>query len=133
VRIRPLNAVAGRYGTGECVPVKPKSPFAEHRVLPAILYPANAVPLGESVTTRVTSRTVIFRRPFLLDEPDGEQPPGVYTVDMEEELLESISFPAYRRISTVIHCRATGGITRFVAIDPAVLDAALARDGRDSD
>lgn len=85
------------------------------------------------MTTRVTSRTVIFGRPFLLDEADGEQPPGAYTIETEEELLESVSFPAYRRVSTMIQCHAPGGITRFVTVDPTALDAALARDARDSD
>ena len=65
-----------------------------------------------------------------MDKADGEQPPGVYTVDTEEELLESVSFPAYRRVSTVMRCLAPGGITRFVAIDPIVLAAALAREAR---
>jgi hypothetical protein len=97
-----------------------------------MLYPANSVALGETVTTRVTSRTVIFARPFRLDEADGEQSPGIYTIETEEELLDSVSFPGYRRVSTVIHCHAPGGITRFVTVDPAVLDAALARDARDA-
>jgi hypothetical protein len=84
------------------------------------------------MTTRVTSKTVIFARPFLLDGTDGEQPPGIYTIDTEEELLESVSFPAYRRVSTVIHCHAPAGITRFARVDPAALDAALAQDARAS-
>lgn len=115
------------------VPGEPKSRCTEHPLLPAMLYRANSVSMADTVTTRVTSRTVIFGRPFLLDEADGEQPPGIYTVETEEELLESVSFPAYRRVSTVVHCRAPGGVTRFVTVDPTVLDAALARDGRDSD
>ena len=98
-----------------------------------MLDPANSVPWGETVRTRVTYRTVVFRRPFLLDEADGEQPPGAYTIETEEELLESVSFPAYRRISMTMHCHAPGGITRFVTVDAAVLDAALAQDGRGSD
>ena len=85
------------------------------------------------MTTRVTSRSVIFEHSFLLDEVDGEQPPGIYTVETEEELLDSVAVTAYRRVSTVIHCQAPGGITRFVTVDPAVLEAALARDARDSD
>ena len=52
------------------------------------------------------------RVPLFIQEADGEQPPGVYTVDTEEELLESVSFPAYRRVSTVMRCPAPGGITR---------------------
>ena len=82
------------------------------------------------MTTRTTSRTVIFVRPFQLDAADGEHPPGIYVIETEEELLQSVSFPAYRRVSTTIHCRTRDGITRFVTVDPSVLDAALARDGR---
>ena len=82
------------------------------------------------MTTRMMSKAVIFTRPFIVTEAVGEQSPGVYTIDTEEELLESVSFPAYRRVSTVMRCRAPGGITRFVTIDPIALDAALARDVR---
>ena len=78
--------------------------------------------------TRVTTKTVIFAHPFVMDGIDGEQPPGVYTVETEEELLEFLSFPVYRRVSSVMACRAAGGITRFVTIEPAALNAALARD-----
>jgi hypothetical protein len=88
------------------------------------------MPVRDLMTMRVTTKTVIFARPFVVDKVDGEQPPGVYTVDTEEELLESVSFLAYRRVSTVMRCPAPGGIIRFVAINPIVLDAALVRDAR---
>ena len=81
--------------------------------------------------TRVTSKTVVFSRPFVLNESDGEQPPGIYTVETEEEPLDIVSISAYRRVSTVMQrydLHATGGFIRFVAIDPAELDAALVRD-----
>lgn len=133
---RRLQICASAFCTGvahvSAVPAEPKS-RKEHHVFPAMLDPANSVPWGETVTTRVTYRTVVFRRPFLLDEADGEQPPGAYTIETEEELLESVSFPVYRRISVMMHCHAPGGITRFVTVDAAVLDAALAQDGRGSD
>ena len=80
--------------------------------------------------TRTTSKTVIFAQPFIVDADDGEQPPGIYTVETEEELLQSVSFPAYRRVATVMRCQSTGGVTRFVNIDPRALVAALARDVR---
>ncbi len=84
------------------------------------------------MTTRVTTKSVTFGRPFTVNDVAGEQPPGIYIVETEEELLEAVSFPAYRRLSTVMRCPAAGGITRFVTIDPAALDAALARGaGRD--
>jgi hypothetical protein len=84
------------------------------------------------MTTRVTTKSVTFAvtfaQPFTVNDMTGEQPPGVYIVETEEELLESFSFSAYRRLSTVMRCPAAGGIMRFVTIDPTALDAALARD-----
>jgi hypothetical protein len=82
------------------------------------------------MTTRMTSKTVIFAQPFVVNEEDGEQPPGIYTVETEEELLETVSFPAYRRVSTVMHCHSNSGITKYVSIDPRALAAAQARDVR---
>ena len=99
----------------------------------AISYMADCAPLRGTVNNRVTTRTVIFVRSFLLNEADGELPPGIYTVETEEELLESVFFPAWRRVSTVMHCQAASGITRFATVNPAVLEAALARDARVSD
>jgi len=80
--------------------------------------------------TRTTSKTVIFAQPFIVDAADGEQPPGIYTVETEEELLESVSFPAYRRVATVMHCHSNSGVVRYVNIEPRALVAALARDVR---
>ena len=80
------------------------------------------------MTRRVTTRSVIFRRPFVIDPVDGEELlPGIYTVETEEESLDTISFLAYRRVSTVIRVCA-GGTTRLVAVDPDVLAAALRGD-----
>jgi hypothetical protein len=83
------------------------------------------------MTTRITTKTVVFSRPFVLNEADGEQQPGVYTVETEEELLDVMSIAAYRRVSTVMNrydLHANGGCVRFIKIDPAELDTALARD-----
>jgi hypothetical protein len=83
------------------------------------------------MTTRITTRTVVFSRPFVLNEADGEQCPGIYTVQTEEEPLDVISCSAYRRVSTVMNrydLQPSNGFIRFVEIDPAELDAALARD-----
>jgi hypothetical protein len=86
---------------------------------------------GHLMTTRVTTKTVVFSRPFVLNEADGEQQPGIYTVETEEEPLDVITVAAYRRLSTVMNrydLHGPGGLTRFVTIDPAELDVALARD-----
>jgi hypothetical protein len=83
------------------------------------------------MTTRVTTKTVVFSRAFVLNEADGEQPPGIYTVQTEEEPLDVMTMTAYRRVATVMNrydAHGPGGFVRFVTIDPAELDAALARD-----
>ena len=83
------------------------------------------------MTTRTSKKTVTFRRPFVLGGFDEVLPAGAYSVETDEELLEGMSFPAYRRILTVIHLNARSGhpgLTRTLTIDPNELDAALERD-----
>ena len=81
------------------------------------------------MTTRVTTKAVIFAQSFVVDAACGEQPPGIYIIETEERWIETVSSPAYRRISTLMHCPTIGG-TRRVAIDPEVLNEALRRDVR---
>jgi hypothetical protein len=83
------------------------------------------------VTIRTTTKVVTFTRPFVLSGLDEVQSAGSYEVETDEELLESLSFQAYRRILTLIRLPARPahpGMTRSVSIDPAELDAALERD-----
>lgn len=56
-------------------------------------------------------------------------PPGVYTVVTDEELIEELSFSAYRRIATLMLVPAqTGSAVEMVTIEPSDLEAALGRD-----
>ena len=83
------------------------------------------------MTIRTSKKTVTFRRPFVLGGFDEVQPAGAYSVETDEELLEGISFPAYRRVLTLIRLHAKPGhpaLTRSLTIDPDELDAALKRD-----
>ena len=84
------------------------------------------------VQQRTHSRTVTFVRPFALRGVDGAQPPGTYTVETEEELIQGLSFPAYRRTATVMLLPAlqsgTTGSRQMATIDPLELQAAQARD-----
>jgi len=75
-------------------------------------------------TTRVISTTVTFVRPFMLDGFDELQRPGSYVVDTEQELIDSPSVAAWRRISTVMQLNRHGG-TEYVPIDPDQLSEAL--------
>jgi hypothetical protein len=61
------------------------------------------------MTVRTTSRTVTFVHPFSLSGTDEVHPAGTYTVETDEELLEPSSFPAYRRIATLIRLERTRG------------------------
>jgi hypothetical protein len=80
---------------------------------------------------RSLSKTVMFNRPFLLKGVDRTLPAGPYRVVTDEELIEGISFPVYRRVATMIFVpaptRGTSSI-EMVTIDPLDLQAALDRD-----
>jgi hypothetical protein len=82
---------------------------------------------------RSSTRDVIFTKPFTLPELDGVQPAGRYTVETEEELLPTLSFEAWRRISTTIRlpARSGGREDQVVPVDPESLEASLACDARD--
>ena len=79
---------------------------------------------------RSLSKTVTFNRPFLLKGVDRMLPAGAYRVVTDEELIEGISFPIYRRVATMIFVPAPHGASsiEMVTIDPLDLQAALERD-----
>ena len=80
-----------------------------------------------------TIRTIVtFARPFVLDGFDQELPAGDYVVETDEELLQGLSFPVYRRVATTFLAdRLPGrpGQKEAWLIDPKTLDAALLLDG----
>jgi hypothetical protein len=83
------------------------------------------------MTIRTSSRTVRFTRPFRLSGVSGVHPAGAYVVETQEELLDTVSVVAYRRISTSIQVPAESGRAGSVEthfIEPAAVDAALIRD-----
>jgi hypothetical protein len=52
--------------------------------------------------TRTHSKFVVFSHPFELKGVDRILPPGEYKVVTDEQLIEELSFPVYRRVSTMI-------------------------------
>jgi len=70
------------------------------------------------MTTRTSSKTVTFARPFLLKGIDRELAAGSYRVVTDEELIEELSFPVYRRVSTMIFISAGVSSVEMVSIDP---------------
>jgi hypothetical protein len=83
------------------------------------------------MSVRTSHTTVTFTRPFLLSALDEVQAAGTYTVQTEEALLPGLSFPAWRRIATLIFLPSRPGgafVEQVVNIDPLDLEAAQARD-----
>lgn len=83
------------------------------------------------MTIRTSKRTVTFGRPFTLKGVDEVLPAGAYTVETEEVALETMSFLAWRRVSTLFHLPGKPGSavrTRVLTVDPNELDAAMKRD-----
>jgi hypothetical protein len=83
------------------------------------------------MTTRTTKKTVTFAHPFLLKGVDRTLPAGEYQVITDEELIDGLSFPVYRRVSTVIYVPAQShraSSVEMVTIDPLALQAARDRD-----
>ena len=80
------------------------------------------------MTTRTTTKRVTFRRPFLLTGLEAMQAAGTYTIDTDEEMIDALSHPVWRRIGTTLHLQRAGA-TEFVPIDPEELSSALSRDG----
>ena len=79
------------------------------------------------ITARTSRKTVTFARPFLLSGIDEVQPAGTYTVETDEELVQGVSFPAYRRTATLIFLPSRPGgafLEQVVDIDPLELEAA---------
>ena len=83
------------------------------------------------MTVRTSHKTVTFTRPFSLSAIDEVQTAGTYTVETEEESLPGLSFPAWRRIATLIYLPWRPGgafVEQVVKIDPLELEAAQERD-----
>lgn len=80
---------------------------------------------------RLSHKTVRFAHPFSLHGVERTFPPGTYAVEVTEEQLNGLSVIAFRRIRTTIALPSTNTACvsrQLVEIEPADLDAALARD-----
>jgi hypothetical protein len=79
------------------------------------------------MSTRTTRRTVTFDKPFFLEGIGRSLPAGAYEVITDEELIEELSFPVYRRIATMMLVPAQSSLSsvEMLTIDPTELAAAL--------
>jgi len=83
------------------------------------------------MTMRTKRETVTFVHPFSLKGIGRTLPAGAYEVVTDEELIGGLSFPVYRRVSTMIMAPAPAPRTssiEMLTIDARELEAALKRD-----
>jgi len=76
---------------------------------------------------RTTRETVTFDLPFSLSGAEKQYPAGTYTIETNEELVEGLSFLAYRRVATPIYLplsHSAAGAMQVGSINPQELGAA---------
>jgi hypothetical protein len=86
------------------------------------------------MSERTTETRVTFKHSFMLESFDAVQPAGTYRLVIDEEEILGLSFPAYRRTSTVLHvpaCSDTAGRRQAFPVDLKELETALAADAQD--
>lgn len=80
---------------------------------------------------RTTHSIAHFEAPFALGGLEGKLPAGDYDVDHDEELIDGMSWLAWRRVATFIHLPARtvkSATSQLVAVDHAELETALRLD-----
>jgi len=85
------------------------------------------------MAVRTNIKTVTFNYPFCLAGMDEMQPAGAYEVETDEELLEGLSFTAWKRKLSLIRLPILTGnakLTQTLEIDPRDLDDALRLDSK---
>ncbi len=78
-------------------------------------------------TERVVRETVTFVGPFFVEGTGRQHSPGTFEIETLQELIEGLSFPAYRTVSTSIVLPLSSGLAHsyeLARIDPAVVQAA---------
>jgi hypothetical protein len=79
---------------------------------------------------RTSRKTVTFSNPFSFDGVGRLLPAGSYEVITDEELIEGLSFPVFRRVATMM---LVAGASRqasveMLSLDPHDLAAAIESD-----
>jgi hypothetical protein len=79
------------------------------------------------MTTRTTVTEVIFTQRFRLPQMDKPFPPGIYQIETDHEILDTLLSVASRRSATRIRLHSPG-MMQLLTIDPKDLDDALIDD-----
>ncbi|HZP75152.1 MAG TPA: hypothetical protein VFB45_03315 [Pseudolabrys sp.] len=81
--------------------------------------------------TRTKRMKLRFLHPFSLKGIHRQLAPGNYEVVSDDELIEELSFPVYRRVATLIFMPAQAhrkSSVEMINVDPLELQAAHQRD-----
>ncbi|MDP9590598.1 UNVERIFIED_ORG: hypothetical protein J2W19_003162 [Shinella zoogloeoides] len=82
---------------------------------------------------RTTESEIAFMHPFTLNALMGPQPAGTYRLVVDEELIEGLSFTAYKRVGTHLEIPAISiatGKRQFLQVTQSEIDHALELDSR---
>jgi hypothetical protein len=80
------------------------------------------------MATRTSRETVTFSSPFLLEGVGRILPAGSYEVITDEKMIEGLSFPAYRRVATMMLVPTKTSGIEMLSVDPTDLTEAKKRD-----
>jgi len=83
------------------------------------------------MTTRSRRETVHFKHPFRIKGIDRLLAPGAYEVITDEEMIEGLSFAAFRRIATMI--MVPGAPPRTSSMEMISIDSADLSDAQRND
>jgi hypothetical protein len=86
------------------------------------------------MTERTTASEITFSHPFILGSLVVPLDAGTYRLIVDEELIEGLSFPAYRRTGTHLEIPAVGveiGTRQLLQVPRQELEAAMQRDAED--
>ena len=79
---------------------------------------------------RTTETEITFTHPFRLEALSEPLGAGTYRLVIDEELIEGLSFTAYRRVGTHLEIPAVAvamNRRQFLQVSPTEIDDALAR------
>jgi hypothetical protein len=80
---------------------------------------------------RTTFSVMTFRHAFFVSGVAQAFPAGSYEIATDDELMESASFLAYRRVAATIRLAGgPGSVSRAIDVDPLELDALAELDTR---
>lgn len=80
---------------------------------------------------RTTNSEITFAHPFALSSLVAPLQAGTYRLVVDEELIEGLSFPAYRRVATHLEIPAISveaGTRQFLQVTAAEIESALRND-----